>query len=229
MRHPPVIRKDKPWFHRRHNNSRTIPTTTRRLPILTTKTKTPGLSDGINEIIAVTTNPDNTANAAPIGLHKEGNKLQIHLYPNQTQENLKRTQHLTANITHDPLLLVTSALSKPDQKEYTKIEYQEKKYPILKNSDAWILLEVEKKDPARTPTTYTLQPLTHAVRKEKTHAINRGRNAVIEATIHATRYVLNHNQKHLNQINYYNRIVKICGRPEDKKAMETLYELCKIR
>jgi len=79
IRHPPVIRKDKPWFHRRHNNSRTIPTTTRRLPILTTKTKTPGLSDGINEIIAVTTNPDNTANAAPIGLHKEGNKLQIQI------------------------------------------------------------------------------------------------------------------------------------------------------
>lgn len=65
--------------------------------------------------------------------------------------------------------------------------------------------------------------------RETVRAINRGTNAVIEATTHATRYVLNHDQEHLKKINYYNQIVKRCGRPEDKKAMETLYELCKIR
>jgi len=238
IRHSTTIEKDKPRVNSRHNNSRTIPTTARRLPILTISPKTPGLSNGINEIIAVTTNPDNTANAAPIGLHKQGNKLQIHLYKNQTRENIKHTKHLTANITHNPILIVTSALSKLDQKEYTKIEYQQEKYPILENSDAWILFKAEERDNnttnptptiPTTPTIFILEPLTNAVNREKSQVINRGSNAVIEASIHATRYVLNHNQKQLNQIKYYNKIVNKCGTPQDNKAMKTLYKLCNIK
>ena len=147
-------------------------------------------------------------------------------------ENIKRTKHLTANITHNPILIVTSALSKPDQKEYTRIEYQQEKYPILENSDAWILFKAEETDNNTTnptPTTFTLQPLTNTVNREKNQAINRGSNAVIEATIHATRYVLNHNQKQLNQIKYYNKIVNKCGTPEDNDAMKILYKLCNIK
>ncbi|MDL5502950.1 MAG: DUF447 family protein, partial [Candidatus Methanoperedens sp.] len=53
----------------------------------------------------------------------------------------------------------------------------------------------------------------------------RGSNAVIEATVHATRYVLLKEQKYLDHIDHYNKIVQKCGGPDEKEAMKLLYDL----
>jgi hypothetical protein len=55
--------------------------------------------------------------------------------------------------------------------------------------------------------------------------VNRGFNAVIEASIHATRYVSLKGKEYLRQIEYCNTIVRKCGGAREKEAMRLLYEL----
>lgn len=183
-----------------------------------------GLHEGINEIILITTNHDGTPNAAPIGLHKQHSNLHIHLYPNKTRDNIEQTKHCTANITHDPLLIVTSALSNLPPQEYTTIQHNNQTHHILKKAEAWLLLKTTKQH----NNTYTLQPVTGRTTKQAPQAINRGLNAVIEAAIHATRYVLYHNPQDLQHIQHYATITNKCGTPRDKKAMQTLHQLANI-
>jgi len=57
--------------------------------------------------------------------------------------------------------------------------------------------------------------------------VNRGFNAVIEASIHATRYVGKKDQEYLRQIDHCNTIVRKCGGAREKEAMRLLYELIK--
>ncbi len=191
---------------------------------MTTDLEKLGIYDGINDFIEVTTNINKTANAAPIGLYKHKHHLQIHLYQNKTRENLKHREYLTANITQDPILIVTSALSTLPQETYTEIEYQQQKYPVLKNASTWILLKAKQQD----KTAFTLQPLTGAAKKQTPRAINRGLFAVIEATVHATRYVIFHGKEQLRSIKYYNNIVNRCGSPAEIKAMNILCQLANI-
>ena len=146
------------------------------------------------------------------------------MYQNKTRENLKHREYLTANITQDPILIVTSALSTLPQETYTEIKYQQQKYPVLKNASTSILLKAKQQN----ETTFTLQPLTGAAKKQTPRAINRGFFAVIEATVHATRYVLFHSKEQLRSIKYYNNIVNKCGSPAEIEAMNLLCKLCEI-
>ena len=64
--------------------------------------------------------------------------------------------------------------------------------------------------------------------QRKIKPINRGFNAVIEATVHATRYVVLKEQKYLDHIDHYNTIVQKCGGPGEKEAMKLLYDLIRL-
>jgi hypothetical protein len=183
-----------------------------------------GLEEGINEIIAVTVNPDGRANAAPIGIHKQGEHHRVHLYQNRTRENITRTKHFTANITHDPLLFVVSALSAPPQSEYAVLQHSGQTHYVLRNAEAWILFRVQREKDG----VCCLQPLEGKAFPQMPRAVNRGCHAVIEATVHATRYVLFHSEQQLGRIRYYSDIVSRCGSPREMQAMKMLYELCGI-
>ncbi|CAD6492604.1 MAG: hypothetical protein CHKLHMKO_00308 [Candidatus Argoarchaeum ethanivorans] len=146
------------------------------------------------------------------------------MYQNKTRENLEHCEYLTANITQDPVLIVTSALSTLPQETYTEIKYQQQKYPVLKNASTSILLKAKQQN----ETTFTLQTITGAAKKQTPRAINRGFFAVIEATVNATRYVLFNSKEQLRSIKYYNNIVNKCGSPAEIEAMNILCKLCEI-
>jgi hypothetical protein len=54
--------------------------------------------------------------------------------------------------------------------------------------------------------------------------VNRGFNSVIEATVHATRYVLSHDRDLMTWIDHHATIVHKCGGSREKEALDLLLE-----
>lgn len=185
-----------------------------------------GIGEGISEVIVTTISLQKIPNAAPIGIIRRNNKTFCKVFKNShTYDNIKATKLLVANIVYDPILFVKSAFTDLDSAEFKNLP--DIKIPILKNANAWILFFCEYKEKSKAMIV-DLNPLdakfiTHSIR-----AVNRGFNAVIEATIYGTRYKVFKNKKCLDWIDFYNKIVIKCGNSKDKKAMEMLYDFIKV-
>ncbi|MDY6865103.1 MAG: DUF447 family protein [Halobacteriota archaeon] len=185
-----------------------------------------GLFEGISEVIATTRSGISDFNAAPIGIIREGKSVYAKLYPGtHTYSNISSTGMMVANVTHDPELFVRSAFSD------LSTEYKDSfhGYPAIKDADAWILFRcyiTKEPDPERNIKFFevTLEPVSSKVNTKRSfRAVNRGLNAVIEATVHATRYVLTGDRMLKEWIEYYNTLVSTCGSPSEKRAMELLF------
>jgi len=177
-----------------------------------------GIHEGISEVIATTISSTGKPNAAPIGIISDG-KMYAIIYPNtHTYSNIKASKKLVANIVSDPLLFVLSALGDLDEKEFYTVD----EMPALRYADAWALFgcEEDKQD----NTLIHLYPTKGKILRKRVQAINRGVNAVIEATIHATRYLATKDEKYLEWIAHYEEIVRKCGGAREKEAMKRLKE-----
>ncbi len=182
-----------------------------------------GIHEGISEVIFTTLSADGIPNAAPMGLHRKGGRLFARIYNSKTLDNISGKPTAAANITDDPVLFVQSALS---DIEAGRFEYADG-VPVLKNAHGWILFECKIKK-GKNVSVVELSPIKGKINQLKLQPVNRGFNAVIEALIHATRYVVFKEQKYLERIEYYNAIVKKCGGARDKEAMRLLFELIGI-
>ncbi|MCZ7381220.1 MAG: DUF447 family protein [Candidatus Methanoperedens sp.] len=183
-----------------------------------------GIHDGISEVIFTTISPDGIPNAAPMGLHRKEKRLFVRIYNSKTLENIMKKPIAAANIVDDPVLFVQSALSDvgPERFEYAE------GFPVLKDAPGWILFDCKCKK-GENISVVELSPIKGKINTRKLKPVNRGFNAVIEASIHATRYVVLREQKYLEHIEYYNSIVKKCGGAREKEAMELLYELIGLK
>lgn len=179
-----------------------------------------GIHEGISEVIFTTISPDGVPNAAPMGLHSKGKRLFARIYNSKTLDNILSNPKLAANIVDDPVLFVQSALSDIEPERFEFIDG----FPVLKEALGWILFDCKCKK-GENVSVVELSPIKGKIITRKLQPVNRGFNAVIEATIHATRYVSLNEQKYLDSINYYNTIVKKCGGAREKEAMKLLYEL----
>lgn len=179
-----------------------------------------GIHEGISEIILTTLSPDGVPNAAPMGLHRKGGRLFAGIYNSKTLDNILSKPIAAANIVDDPILFVQSALSdvKPERFEFVD------GFPLLKDALGWIIFDCACKKGEKI-SVVELSPVKGKIIERKLQPINRGFNAVIEAAIHATRYVVLKERKYLDCIEYYNSIVKKCGGEREKDAMRLLYEL----
>jgi hypothetical protein len=54
--------------------------------------------------------------------------------------------------------------------------------------------------------------------------VHRGLNNIIEATVHATRFILNEDPELARFIRHHGELVLRCGGEQDKRAMRLLYE-----
>ncbi len=155
-----------------------------------------------------------------MGLHRNGKRLFARIYSSKTLDNILSTPKLAANIVDDPVLFVQSALSDIEPERFEFIDG----FPVLKEAPGWILFDCNCKK-GKNISVVELFPIDGKIITRKLQPVNRGFNAVIEALIHATRYVILKEQKYLDSINYYNTIVKKCGGAREKEAMKLLYEL----
>ena len=163
-------------------------------------------------------------NAAPMGLHRKGKRLFARIYNSKTLENIINKPELAANIVDDPVLFVQSSLS---DLEHERFEFVEG-FPVIKNALAWIIFECKCKKGEKL-TIVQLYPIKGEINSKRIKPVNRGFNAVIEASIHATRYMSLKKNKYLDCIKYYNSITQKCGSAREQEAMRLLYKLTGIK
>lgn len=183
-----------------------------------------GIHDGISEVIFTTISPDGVPNAAPMGLHNRNGRLFVRIYNSKTLENIMKKPLAAANIVDDPVLFVQSALSDVEPERFEFIDG----FPVLKDAMGWILFDCKCKK-GENFSVVELAPIKGKITTQNIKPVNRGFNAVTEASILATRYVVFREQKYLEHIEYYNSIVKKCGGARETEAMGLLYELIGLK
>ncbi|MHC1579142.1 MAG: DUF447 domain-containing protein [Candidatus Alkanophagales archaeon] len=176
----------------------------------------------ISEVIATTKSRDGRANAAPLGIIRE-NGYRVRIFRSRTLENVRQTGMLAANVTDDPVLFVMTALGDLEPQHFSRF----RGFPVLRAADAWVLFKCSVSGETPEFSEFRLKPVALKVRRRGVRAVNRGRNAVVEAAIHATRYVLTEGveREELKKlIDYYSKIVERCGGAAEREAMRLLYE-----
>jgi len=171
-------------------------------------------------VIFTTISPDGVPNAAPIGLHMKDGKFFARIYNSKTLDNILGKKTAAANIVDDPFLFVESALSDMHPDNFDLIGG----FPVLKDAQGWIIFDCKTRK-GKTISVVELSPVEAQIKHRQIQPINRGFNAVIEATIEATRYVVLKDKKYLDRIEYYDTIVQKCGGPREKEAMKLLFDL----
>lgn len=167
-----------------------------------------------------TLSPEGVPNAAPIGLHKKYGKIFARIYTSNTLDNILRYPKAAANIVDDPVLFVKSALSDIELEQFKFVE----DFPVLKNAQGWIIFDC-KCNKGENISVVGLHLVKGKIITRKIKPVNRGFNAIIEALIHATRFLNLKDKNYLEKIDYYNTIIQKCGGAREKEAMNLLYEL----
>lgn len=182
-----------------------------------------GIHEGISEMIFTTISSDGVPNAAPMGLHRKDGRLFARIYNSKTLENIIEKPVAAANIVDDPVLFVQSALSDIALEDFEFIG----DFPVLKGSKGWIIFDCKYKK-GDVSSIVELMPsrgkINNNNQNKNIKPVNRGFNAVIEALIHATRYLIAREEKYLDRIKYYDTIVRKCGGSREQEAMRLLYE-----
>jgi len=180
-----------------------------------------GFIEGINEIIAVTRNEDGSLNTAPIGIIVEdcnSTLARARLFRSHTRENVKRDKIMYANVIWDAEIFALASFQDLEQDYFESLEP-----PVLKNALSWCKFR------AMLRGAYAdLELVDGKVLRKGIRAVNRGFNAVIEALVHATRYVIlkdeNKKRELKERILYYHEIARKCGRDKEKKAFKIILE-----
>ena len=174
-----------------------------------------GLREGINEVIGITTGE--WINTAPLGIIvKDG--IKVRLYSNHTRELLEKSGELFVNVIHDPVVFVISAFTDLDESWFERLNP-----PVIRNALSWMMFE------AKIEGSFAhLRFQNGEVLRKDIGAVNRGFNAVIEATVHGTRYVMNRSPQLKERILYYGRIVERCGGKREKEAFDLLLDFTGI-
>ncbi len=175
------------------------------------------LGAGISEVIATT--QGERANAAPMGVVNR-DFLYIKMYKgSHTFVNVKQNGRLAANLVLDPQLYVKAAFDDLASSCF----YYNNDTPVLTAAFAWIEYACSVSDESEQKTAIVrLHHIRSKVIDRPIVPINRGFNAVIEATVHATRYYALHEPKYLELIDYCGSIVKRCGGQREVQAFKLL-------
>ncbi len=168
-----------------------------------------GLRDGINEVIGITIG--DWVNTAPLGIIVDDG-IKVRLYSNHTRDLLEKSGELFVNVIHDPVVFVISAFEDLDEMWFESLDP-----PVIRNAMCWVRFE------ARIEGSFAhLKFIQGEVLRNDIRAVNRGFNAVIEAAVHGTRYVMSRNPELRKRILYYGRIVERCGGKRERGAFDLL-------
>lgn len=202
------------------------------------------ICEGVNETIVTTVSKDGVPNAAPIGIIRKDEKVFVKLYPSTTCQNVIDSGYLVANITHDPMLFVMAALGNIDDRGFERMECETVPDNCIDNTCTaansnvdtcaptfmrlkgctCILFECERLTDSTEPEVFSLKPVSTVIEKQVPIPVNRGFNALIEACVAATRFVLFRDDESLDVIRNSRILVNKCGSRRDKDAFQLLVE-----
>lgn len=186
-----------------------------------------GIHEGISETI-VSTGLEHP-NAAPIGIIVRGGRPFVRLFKgSHTWANVLKEKYLVVNIVYDPLLFVRSTFFDLELSEFDYVSSKGLNFPVLKEAAAWVIfecLDVKNTEQALVADLVPIEAGFNEANRKDLPVPNRGFNAVLEATVHATRYQLTKEEKYLELIRHYETLASKCGGEKEKKAMKLLYEV----
>jgi hypothetical protein len=186
-----------------------------------------GIREGISEVI-VSTGFEHP-NAAPIGIITKGGRPFVRLFKgSHTWANVLKERYLASNVVYDPLLFVRSTFFDLEPSEFEYVPAGGLKFPVLKEAVSWVVFEcvdVKTTDQALVADLVPVEAGFKELNRKDLPVPNRGFNAVLEATVHATRYQLSGEEKYLEWIRHYETLASKCGGDSEKKAMKLLYEV----
>jgi hypothetical protein len=133
--------------------------------------------------------------------------------------NVKKNGELVANFVADPTLYVKTAFEDLDPSFFRPDE----EAPVLKAAYAWIQFKclVEEK-PTQKSAVVRLHPVQSTVLQRPVLAFNRAFCAVLEATVHATRFKKFEDPKYLDLIAHCESVVRKCGGRQEFEAFSLL-------
>lgn len=176
--------------------------------------------DGIVESVVTTRTQAGTWNLAALGLHA-GDPVTARTWGDtRTRRAFDRDGEGHVQFVTDPVVFVEAALA-----------VSEVDAPVLDGVHAWARVAVERVETGETGGTrwarWALTPTETRVERRVVPTINRGRNAVVEATVAASRldvdaYDTGTLEARLSRLE---GIVDRCGGGRDRAAMARLDEL----
>lgn len=174
------------------------------------------LGAGISEVIATT-----RQNAAPIGIHRDGTGLWAVLYRgSHTAANAARDGWLVANVIHDPVLFVRTAFDDLPADAFVPIPGRG--WDRLAAAEGFAACRVEVLHETPDALRIGLTVVHEEVVEPRCVPVNRGRCAVIEATVHATRFSQSRDPRLGRLIEHHASIVRRCGGPAELEALSLL-------
>ena len=180
------------------------------------------VTEGITEIIAVTKD-----NAAPIGIIlREGQCPKLILFKgSKTEQNIRRYGWMSANFVSDVYLYPKYAFSDARADELV----EENGYQRLADADAYIIYKASVVHETEKTYMVDLTPISdEVIVNPHVRRVNRGFDAVIDATVHATRYVINHSPELLERITYDLDLVRKCGGKREIEAASLIENVCRL-
>ncbi len=187
-----------------------------------------GIGEGISEVIVTTKSAAGTPNAAPIGIISQSTKKGersyfVTLYKgSQTLANVLETGRLAANVTSDAVLFVQTAFEDLPQECFKDFAGM----PVLTEANAWIVFSSDLVEERPQYLRFHLRSPAVKITRREVKAINRGLNAVIEATVLATRLEMATSEQERDtmrrEMQRYASIVATCGGPRENQALAIL-------
>jgi uncharacterized protein len=177
------------------------------------------LREGINEVIATT-----RGNAAPMGIiAREGKITMVVFRESHTAARLSSDGWVAANFLFDPVLYVRTAFDDLPASEVTREIADGVPFERLTAAEAWAGFRAEVERTTSEALVVRLSPVCECIIEPVVHPVNRGFNSIIEATVHATRWVRTRDPALARLIRHHAGIVRKCGGTEDLKALSLLY------
>ncbi|MCK4269544.1 MAG: DUF447 family protein [Methanogenium sp.] len=178
------------------------------------------LQEGINEVIVTT-----HYNAAPIGIiNRKGRLTMVLFHGSHTEENVRRDGWVVANFIFDPLIYVKTAFEDLPEDEIHFVEEIVDGLTVhrLEGVEAWGAYRCTVERSTNEALIVSLTPVYEEITGLRLHPVNRGFASVIEATVHATRYVRNKDPRLRELIEHHAGLVRKCGGERDVEAIEYL-------
>ncbi|MDR2855243.1 MAG: DUF447 family protein [Methanomicrobiales archaeon] len=178
------------------------------------------LREGINEVIVAT-----EQNAAPMGVIRKKDSLHMAVYLTaHTAQILQRCPFAVLHITDDPRWFVRTAFFDPDPEEYVLEKCTDFFIPRLREIPSWIACTCRVQNKTKEKLLVSLTPIRVVQSPHVFHPVNRGYNSVIEATVHATRYVDTKDPKLGDLISFHLGVAQKCGDEAVKEAVKMLLQ-----
>ncbi|WP_336357773.1 DUF447 domain-containing protein [Haloarcula sp. CGMCC 1.6347] len=178
---------------------------------------------GVSETVVTTLGPNERWNVAALGVHApdgDGPATATTWGRTRTWRNFRERGGGYVQFTRDPVDFAEAALSVREEDD-----------PVLDSADAWVEVDVERRDSGSKGDTqwveWALHPVDSAVTRRVVPTTNRGHAAVVEATVAASRLdVLSYDSETLlDRLAYFESVVETAGGERERAAFERVRDL----